>query len=189
VAANVYEPGDFILTHRGRFAGPLIRLGQRIRYRGDRRKYAFWNHAALITSVEGDLVEALIRSGATRSHISKYKDVEFTLVRVHASAADQAQIIEYADRIVGMDYGFMQDLSGLLGLLSFGFLCVGFNRAINCSGLVASALTRMGAYFNRLPETMLPADLAFYYGAETPAPYQHPRIILMHKGVVEEAHV
>ena len=168
VEANVFEPGDIILTHRGPFVGALIRLGQRLRYRGALRCYAFWNHVAVITSVQGDLAEALVRTGVTRTHISKYAAIEYTLIRVHATPADQAEMMDYINHVVGEDYGFVQDLTGLLGLITFGWVSVGFSRSVNCSGLAACMLTRMGAYFKGMPETMLPADLAFCYGATKP---------------------
>jgi hypothetical protein len=165
VVAHVMEPGDFILAHRRGFCAWVVRVGQRIRFRGERRRFACWDHAALVVSAEGDLVEALLRTGATRSHISKYAGTEYTLIRTHASPADQLEILRYADREVGAPYGLLQDLFVFLGYLFAGYFAIGIQHQINCSGLVACAQTRMGAYFDRLPETMTPADLACYYDA------------------------
>lgn len=168
VEAPKYRVGDFILTHHGRWIGAAIRWCQGIRFRGDKRAYTFWNHAALIVSDQGDLVEALTRTGATRSHISKYKNVEYTLVSTHAAPLDQTQIIYYADRVVGEKYGYLNDFCVFVGYLTGNKLNFGFQGQIMCSALVARAMERMGAYFNRLPDSIAPADLAQYYSVKIP---------------------
>ena len=167
--APEYAVGDFILCHRKGFASACIRIGQRIapRFRGQ-REYAFWSHAALIVSSEGDLVEALTQ-GVVRSHIEDYRDVEYTLVRVHAEPLDQGQILRFASKVVGEKYGWSTILCVGLGLMTGGSLTFGFQGHMICSGLVALAEERMGAYFDRLAEDIVPADLARYYSVEIPA--------------------
>ena len=54
-SAPQYTVGDFILCHRRGFVSACIRFGQGLRFRGEDRKYAYWSHAALIVSPEGDL--------------------------------------------------------------------------------------------------------------------------------------
>ena len=167
-AASRCDVGDFILTHHGKFAGAAIRWGQALRFHGAQRKYAYWNHAALVVSAEGDLVEALVRTGATRSHLDKYKSVEYTLVRTKAAPLDQAQIVYFADRIVGEPYGFLQDLSVFVNYATGNKLSFGHNGTIMCSALVASAQLRAGAYFDRDAPSIAPADLALAYQVEKP---------------------
>src|SRR6266404_2914741 len=82
-----YDPGDFILTHGSAFFSMLIRFGQRLRFRGKNRKFAWWNHAAMIVSKSGDLIEAL-GAGVRATHIDKYKATEYHLVPL-GTLADQ----------------------------------------------------------------------------------------------------
>ena len=88
-APSEYAPGDFILTHSSGLFGRLIRLGESLRYWGEDAKYARWNHAALIVSVEGDLIEAL-STGVIRSPISRYTPTEYYLIHLHEDDADSS---------------------------------------------------------------------------------------------------
>ena len=81
MAEGEYQAGDFVLTSNKTLFGWLIRLGQRLVYWGRNRPYAHWSHAAMITSGKGDLIEALV-TGVERTHISKYKNVEYHVVRL-----------------------------------------------------------------------------------------------------------
>ena len=83
-----FSPGDFILTHSNSFYGWLIRFGQRLRFRGEDRKYGWWNHAAVIVSTDGDLIEAL-NAGVRRTNITAYASTDYTLVHLQPSLADE----------------------------------------------------------------------------------------------------
>lgn len=169
--APEFQVGDFILCHRKGISSACIRIGQQLspRFRGQ-REYCYWSHCALVVSPQGDLVEALTK-GVVRSHINDYKDVEYTLVRVYAEPLDQAQILRFASKVVGQEYGWATIACVALGLLTSGGLTFGFQGHTICSGLVARAEERMGAYFDRLAEDIVPADLARYYNVAIP---QHP---------------
>jgi uncharacterized protein YycO len=166
--ASEYQVGDFILCHRKGFASWCIRFGQdhSPRFAGH-REYGYWSHAALIVSEEGDLVEALTK-GVVRSHISDYQDVEYTLVRVHAAPLDQEEILRFANKVVGDEYGWTTIVCVGLGLMTGGDLTFGFEGHMICSGLVALAEERAGAVFDRLAEDIVPADLARYYDVKVP---------------------
>ncbi len=66
-----FEPGDFMLTHSGSLVSRLTQLAQQIRFRGADHKYAFWSHAAVIVSAEGDIVEA-VGAGVVRRKLADY---------------------------------------------------------------------------------------------------------------------
>ena len=83
-----FSPGDFILTHSNSFYGWLIRFGQRLRFRGEDRKYGWWNHAAVIVSTDGDLIEAL-NAGVRRTNITAYASTDYTLVHLQPSLTDE----------------------------------------------------------------------------------------------------
>lgn len=80
-----YVGGDFILTHGEQWTSKLIRFGQGLRI--DKR-YAWWNHAALILNEEGDIAEAL-SNGVVRNHISRYTPPACYLVKINASERSQ----------------------------------------------------------------------------------------------------
>ena len=75
--AQGFAAGDFILAHGDAWTSKLIRFGQRLRIHGDDRKYTHWNHAAIVVSEGGDLIEAL-GAGVLRTHLSKYRPAETT---------------------------------------------------------------------------------------------------------------
>src|SRR5919198_4513770 len=91
-----FAPGDFILTHGHAWTSQLIRFGQRIRFRGGERKYSHWNHAALLVSAEGDLVEAL-GAGVQKRNLSVYDRTEYHLVRITASDEDCQEVVAFGN--------------------------------------------------------------------------------------------
>src|SRR5258708_39949112 len=74
--ADEYQPGDFLLTHSATFYGWLIRFGQRLRFWGKNRPFAYWNHAVLIVGADGKIVEAL-GNGVIQGNIRKYKHADY----------------------------------------------------------------------------------------------------------------
>ncbi|MCA1846398.1 MAG: hypothetical protein LC792_25025, partial [Actinobacteria bacterium] len=114
--ASRYVAGDFVLTHGDAWTSKLIRFGQRLRIHGADRKYTHWNHAALIVSDTGDLIEAL-GAGVTPTHVSKYTEKELHLVRVGASPEDHKQAVDFARWAAGLTgaprqrYGFITIVS------------------------------------------------------------------------------
>jgi hypothetical protein len=166
-----FNPGDFILTHGNTKISKLIRLGQKIRFRGAEEKYSWWNHAALIVSEKGDLIEAL-GAGVRETNISKYKPTEYHLVQLGtiATGNDREEVVKFAKSSVGLPYGRLTIISIALSLLTGCKLTFGFDEQSICSGLVARALERTSIIFSRTPSHILPADLAKYFGIEAPEP-------------------
>lgn len=171
VAAQQHEfqPGDFILTHGNTFISRFIRLGQSLAFWGRDRKFIWWSHAALIVSRDGDLIEAC-GSGVHRSHISEYTPTDFHVVQLNklASEHDRAQICRYAEWSLGQEYGFLTNISIIISVLTGSRFTFGFDGQSVCSGLVARALERGAAIFDRSPSHILPADLAKYFSVEPP---------------------
>jgi Permuted papain-like amidase enzyme, YaeF/YiiX, C92 family len=161
------QPGDFILTHGGEFFSQLIRFAQQLRFRGADNRYTFWNHAALIVSNDGAIVEAL-GNGVTRRSLADYAQTQFTIVRIAASAEDRAETVRFADACVGLPYGWPTIVSIALSLLTGTTLKFGFNGQMICSGLVARSLERTTAIFKQEPSHIMPAELAKIYKADPP---------------------
>lgn len=166
-----YDPGDFILTHGKTIISQLIRFGQRVRFRGQRRKYAWWNHAAMIVSADGDLVEAL-GAGVERTNLFKYKGTEYHLVRLNllATPHDRKQVVRFAEWCRGEEYGYVTVVSIALSLLTGAKFSFGFDGQQICSGLVARALERTDIIFDQSPSHVMPANLAEYFDIEPPPP-------------------
>src|SRR5438552_17400807 len=83
-----FSPGDFILTYSNSLYGWLIRFGQRLRFRGEDRKYGWWNHTAVIVSRDGDLIEAL-SAGVRRTNSTAHASTDYTLLHLHPSLHDE----------------------------------------------------------------------------------------------------
>lgn len=163
------EPGDFILTHGGELFSELIRIGQQLRFHGPDRQFTYWNHAALIVSSDGAIVEAL-GTGVQRRSLADYDPTQYTVVRITASKEDRAEAAAFAEHCVGEPYGFTTIVSIGLSLLTGAKFSFGFNGQLICSGLVARALERTTAIFDDEPSHIMPAQLAKLFGAIPPAP-------------------
>lgn len=161
------QPGDFILTHARGWQSQLIRLGQRIRFHGPNRQFAYWSHAAMVVDSDGGIVEAEM-GGVEHNNLSRYRDVEYHLIRIGLSADDEdrRQAARFALECVGEPYDVLTVVSVAISLATGAKLSFGFDAHQICSGLVARALERTWAIFDREPSHILPADLARHYAIE-----------------------
>lgn len=155
-----FRPGDFILTQGKGFLPWLIRFGQEFRY--NNREFTKWSHVALITSIDGEIIEAQAK-GIVVDHISKYTPKEYFVVHIDATDADREQMLAFARACVGSKYGMATFFSIGMSLLTGLKLSFGFDGEEVCSGLVARALERTQAIFPRDASHISPADLASYY--------------------------
>ena len=179
-APHEYEPGDFILAHGKSFFSGLIRIGQRLRFRGADRPFAWWSHAAIIVGPDGALIEAL-GPGVQRANLTKYQPTEYHLVSIAASVSgdDRREAVAFAEWCIGLEYGWLTIVSIALGLLMGGKFTFGFDGQAICSGLVARALERTRVIFNRTPSHIMPADLAKYFDVKP-----EPRAAVSDKGPI-----
>ncbi|HEX9037625.1 MAG TPA: hypothetical protein VF808_11610 [Ktedonobacterales bacterium] len=167
VAAASLQPGDFILTHGNSRMGRLIRVGERLRNRGPDRKYARWNHAALIADATGGLIEA-DEGGVHRAHISKYAAVEYYLVRIQASEEARAHAVEFAEWCLRQSFGWLTFASIACSLVTGSRFDFGLDGQETCSGLVSRALEHAGTIMETDPSRAMPADLARQFRVEPP---------------------
>lgn len=165
-----FEPGDFILTHSNAFVSRIIRWGQSLRFWGKKSKYTWWNHAALIVSQQGDIIEAL-GAGVEKNKLSKYTPTEYTVVRIHSdliAAGDRNEVVSFSEWALGQEYGYLTIISIALSLIFGGKFSFFIDGQSICSGLVARALERTKVIFDRSPSHIMPADLAFFFDVEPP---------------------
>lgn len=161
--------GDFILTHGDAWTSRLIRFGQRLRYRGARAKYAYWNHTALIVDDRGTIIEALGTGVAQRS-VHDYDGAQYTVVRITASDEDRSEAAAFARAVIGAPYGNLTIVSITLSLITGGRFSFAFDGQLICSGLVARALERTTLIFRRDPARIMPAELAEMFCVDPPPP-------------------
>jgi hypothetical protein len=155
-----YLPGDFILTHGTGWLSRGIRFAQYLRFRGENRPYAYWNHAALI--IGDNQVAQALSDGIVISALDSYPANEYQIVHVdqYISGNDRDEILVYAQQCIGRKYGKISILAILLQLV-FGIkLFLTGTQTFICSGFVASALMKSSITFDKIPESIMPADLA-----------------------------
>jgi hypothetical protein len=161
-------PGDFLLTHANAWTSQLIRLGEAVRYRGSRRKFAHWSHSALFIGTDGEIIEAL-GGGVQQRNVSVYKDTEYLVIRLNqVPDAERRHEVEFACHCLHQHYGFLTILSLLITLFTASKFVFGVDGQKICSGLVAQALERTGEIFQYDSWHMMPADLAEHFKV-TPA--------------------
>jgi hypothetical protein len=161
-SVKVGQPGDFILVHSVDWASRLIRFGQRVRFRGARRPFAYWNHAAIFVDGAGSMVEADWH--VKRLTVSDYRGADYVVVHRDMTDADRAKAAEYAHLMVGAKYGIAVTLAAVARLLTGTRFEFGIDGHPICSALVARALDGRPTFMPRDPSHMLPADLAELYG-------------------------
>lgn len=162
------RPGDFILTHGTAWTSRLIQWGQRLRIHGQDAKYTYWNHAAIFVDDNGGIVEA-IGAGVCKRNISVYQPKDYYVIRIKGSPEDRAEAVNFACSCLDERYAWTTIVSIALSLITGAKFSFGFDGEQICSGLVARALERTWAIFNREPSHIMPADLAKYYQVESPA--------------------
>lgn len=158
-------PCDFILTRGESVFNRLTHLGQKLRIHGDDRRYTEWDHAALITSNKGDLIEATFQ-GVQEGHLDEYRERDYILVRIRAGMGDRYQGVRYAKSLLGQPYGYLTIASLVISTLTGSKFVFSADGRPICSGMVARALERTGALFDRDPSHIAPADLAKYFKVE-----------------------
>jgi hypothetical protein len=144
----------------------MIRFGQE---RSFDPKYASWNHAALVMDSTGSISEALAQ-GVVSSHISKYTDRNYTLVRVDMTPTDREQVLHFANSVLAARWSYSYLTIAQLGL-TLGARSTGAEWTIGkvgstiCSGYVSEAEVRAGFIWPVPPAFMMPAHLAQYFDA------------------------
>jgi hypothetical protein len=166
VQAGAYRGGYVVLVHGTHLMARLVRLGQRLRFTGDQRRYAWWNHVALVLDGEGNLAEAL-PTGVMCTNITKYVGTDYYLIEVELSPQDEQEVVAFAQSVLDAPertkYDWWTIASLTISQLTGSRIVFGKIGTAICSGFVSEALVRAGAIFPRPPDYMTPADLADYF--------------------------
>lgn len=166
----MYMPGDYCCVDitTGNIAGRIMDSAIR------RFTNSQYNHAFIIVSEDGDIVEAQPR-GAALGNISRYDGERKIFSATNLTGEQREKIVETAISCVGIPYGFL-DIA-YLGLASAG---INWNWLLNqvlredrmiCSQLVAycgaSALADSWLCGKAHPQLVKPSDLSSLAFAET----------------------
>jgi hypothetical protein len=164
-----WRVGDYLLVSAGEWKhgrrghvpllSRLIQWAQAVRFPGDRRPYAHWNHAVWISSDK--LIEA-VGSGVVESPLNKYENFEFAYVHSNLTEPERADADAFVRYLLDRPtcYGKATILSVAASLLLGVRINFGVRGTVICSGLVAAAL---GAeHWRADPSHTMPADLAEY---------------------------
>lgn len=170
--ATDMRQGDIILTHANGLIHALIRFGQGLRFRGERRRFAYWNHAAIcVLDKPGyERIAEALGHGVEETFLDKYRDTEYVHIRLDSGRLDQEQIQYFVKDVLAKKtrYGYTEMVSLFFSLLIPLPIQFGSPGTMICSGLCAQALTRAGVIWPVSPEYAMPADIAEYYDAGNP---------------------
>lgn len=150
-----YTPGTYICFDTAGFVPRVIKLATHSRL----------SHAALITSTDGEMVEAM-PGGARKAHASEYAGCYALVSTPEGDAAHRALVVEAAEMMVGVSYndlGIVDD-----GLESLGVFwkwladIANSDHEVICSQLVALCGARGGFDWlcgKKLASEVTPGDL------------------------------
>jgi hypothetical protein len=159
------RPGDVILLRGVGLLGCLIRLGERIAYRGSAdRAFAYWSHAALVVSRAGHLIEVL-HSGVHLGTIENYRDREYHYVCLDLPDAGRAKAARFAYSCLRQKYDRLSFVLLTIAKLLGDRFQVPDRGQQGCVSLIVRALQGAGMTFERRPTDMGLTDLAKRFGA------------------------
>ncbi len=163
------KAGDLVLVSSPYWYSKGIRLGEALAGDGD---YNATNHAAIVRRDGGDLVESLAE-GPTESHIDKYRDMPYTVVREPYTVEELARGEEFLWKVLQSKarYDWLAIAGAVPYVLSGGrIMLASAGTSYICSALAAEYKVRTkNEYFaDRHAVFQWPSSLARFYGAEDP---------------------
>jgi uncharacterized protein YycO len=159
--------GDLVFFHGPNFFSRLIRFGQGLRFRGDRRKYAYWNHVGVIVEIgeNGPVIVEAVKNVQRNILWENYSELDYVvkIVSPDLNRIDRKEVVEYCERQVGDSYDWVEIVSIGINCIFGGSISIKFSTSHICSGLAGEALERAGFDFGRTAADLMPADLAEYF--------------------------
>ncbi len=123
-----------------------------------------WNHAALALGPDPAsgvqmMVQATASKGVEANPVASRTD-ELRIVRMTYDGNDREDVLAYAQRRVGIRYGFLTAFMIGLRHVFPGALILKFGDQVICSELVAEALERAAFDWGKDSATVSPGDIA-----------------------------
>ena len=163
--------GDIVLVHTPLTRNPASWFGVLIRFgawlRKETRPYRHWNHAAIVLNNSGDLADAQAR-GIERTNLADYDPANYVVVSPYMLARDRHQVVRFAERQIGVPYGWLSIVWQAVLILLGGRLVVDVDRSWFCSEVCAAGLLRADIDLGIAPARVTPAHLAAYFGVTGP---------------------
>lgn len=158
------EPCDFLLTEGQEFMGKLIKFGQGIKFRGERRRYIRASHFAWYIG-DNYLSEALFPRVA-RTHIRHYDDFNYFYVRVNTSPVNINHTMKFIKSVLygKTPYGVRTVINIFFTYLTgWGWVPTQDGTAI-CSGYGSEGMVglRRDIVFDSFLHKVSPADILEY---------------------------
>lgn len=152
------NPGDIVLVRSPGILARLIRIGERLRRRG---KWCYWNHVGIITSTDGDTIEAWGR-GMVRANLRDHAD--YKVVSSGLGEIDRLQAVSFAESTLGRWYGFLTILSIAVDLVTPDWVTFRSPNTFICSELVARCMEH-GGWISPIVDTsqVMPSDIARWF--------------------------
>ena len=166
---ETWRVGDYLLVSAGEWKDGLrgrvpyfsrsIQIGQGLRFHGDRKPYAYWNHAVWIS--DDSLIEVSGGRVTTSAH-DKYRNIEFHVVHSNLTDTQRREADDFVRYVLQQNrrFGILTLVSVTFSLLTGLKLVFGFRGTLICSGLVAAAVRP--PQWREDPSHVTPADLAEY---------------------------
>jgi len=152
------QPGDVGLARGSGLVDWAIRFGESRRYGGDSPE-ARWNHAFLIVSAGGDLIEAQGK-GMVRATMAEYSDANgYTILRPTYPAGGADKAVAAMTGLLGEKYNFLEIASLAFAYLTQTSVRIGVKGEQICSGAVSFACDQGGVPMGEDEEWNSPADV------------------------------
>jgi hypothetical protein len=151
-------PGDIVLVRRGGLIPWAIRFGQRLRFHGVQRQFAWCNHAcvAVTGGPDGAVAEQLARGGQM-TPLAGYTAEEYAVITL--AGVDANLIARWAQATVGDPYGWPTIAAAVVFCLTGLRIDLGFGSWMICSVATSEAM-KVGGVTVKPVFDQLPADIA-----------------------------
>lgn len=152
---------DIVLFRGHTFGDWLIRLGQSLRY-GRSNGYFRFTHCGLVVDGHGGTIEAT-SLGVHRAALAGRTD--YVVIPITGSEEDKQHAIAFAESCLTKHdrYAWLTIIGIGLSLLTNCHFTFGIRDEYICSGLVCTALERLGVIWPDDASGMSPADIAAFY--------------------------
>jgi hypothetical protein len=161
VPDSVYAPGDVGLAHGSGLVDGAIRFAETLRY-GRGSAEARWNHAFMIVSSSGDLIQAEGQGVVPGTMASDYGHGDYVVLRPSYPSWGAERAKAAMTALLNDHYGYLEIVSEALSFLVQTKLRFAIEGQQICSGAVSFALDQGGIFMGYDEQWNSPADVMHY---------------------------
>jgi len=156
-----YAPGDVGLAHGSGLVDGAIRFAETLRY-GRGSAEARWNHAFMIVSSSGNLIQAEGHGVVRGTMASDYGHGDFVVLRPPYPSWGAERAVAAMEALLHDEYGYLEIVSEALSFLLQTKLRFAIEGQQICSGAVSFALDQGGIFMGYDEQWNAPADIMHY---------------------------